>query len=229
MNNHAVVGNQNKKSQKIRATNVLETIKNVSDSVAPAADELKGIASGTIDSLKNDLLKQAPFDILEQIMGGGDKPQKISGEIGVGEQINMKDVYSGKRQGVENQKRQFAFEKRMFEEEIIRVQGRSNELKIQLRILMDEVVTLASSTQDLGSEVKIAAMQAPIEPGIYHMIFFEKLLDFIKSFRKKIEQASVWLHVSNTRAEKKNYWAKYKKHGAKFLLSGEHYLTRSAG
>ena len=68
---------------------------------------------------------------------------------------------------------------------------------------MEEVVVLADTTQDLGAEVKVAAMQAPVEPGIYHVIFFEKLLEFVRSFRKKIEEASVWLYASNKRAQKK--------------------------
>jgi len=54
-------------------------------------------------------------------------------------------------------------------------------------------------------------------------------LEFMKSFRKKIEDAQIWLHASNKRAEKKNFWSTYKKHGSKFLLSPDHYLQRSAG
>jgi hypothetical protein len=109
------------------------------------------------------------------------------------------------------------------------IERRSNELRLQLKAIMQEVVILAGNTQDLGKEVQLAAMQAPIEPGVYHIIFFEKLLEFIKSFRKKIEEASVWLHISNKRAQKKNFWGRYKQHGAKYLLSGEHYASRSAG
>lgn len=219
--------NQKRKNH-IQAANVLETLKNVGGSVSPTADEVRNIASSAVDSIKEDLIKKAPQDFMEQIFGVS-RDQKISGQIDAGEQLQMRDVYSGKREIVENQKKQFAFERRLHEEEIFRIQRKSNELRIQLKVLMEEVVVLADTTQDLGTEVKVAAMQAPVEPGIYHVIFFEKLLEFIKSFRKKIEEASVWLHVSNKRAEKKNYWARYKKHGAKFLLSGEHYLSRSAG
>src|SRR3989344_1908364 len=91
-------------------------------------------------------------------------------------------------------------------------------------------IALEQKTESLAEETKIAALQGPVEPGIYHIIFFEKLLDFLKSFSKKIEEASVWLHAVNKRAAKKNVWgAHYKSHGAKYLLSSEHYLQRSAG
>jgi hypothetical protein len=229
MNQKAVNTKQNQKKKKqVSSANVLETLKNVGDSVSPATEEVKNIASSAVDSIKEDLIKKAPGDFVEQILGSK-RDQKISGQIDVGEQLQMRDVYSGKREAVENKKKQFAFERRLHEQEIVRIQRKNNELRMQLKVLMDEVVVLADTTKDLGNEVKVAAMQAPVEPGVYHVIFFEKLLEFMKSFRKKIEEASVWLHVSNKRAEKKNYWARYKKHGAKYLLSGEHYLSRSAG
>lgn len=219
--------NQGKKGQKpASATNVMETLKNVGDSLAPAGGEIKDIAKSTVNSIKEDLIKGAPQSIMEQLLG---IPQSRSGEIYAGETLEIKDVMTGKRGEEERFRKQIMFERRLHQEEKIRIERKSNELRMQLRALMKEVVVLAESTQSLGEQTKIASLQAPVEPGLYHIIFFEKLLEFIKSFRKKIEEASVWLHASNNRAQKKNYWARYKKHGAKFLLSGEHYLTRSAG
>jgi len=61
------------------------------------------------------------------------------------------------------------------------------------------------------------------------LIFFEKIIEFIRNFRKNIDSASTWLQSSNKRAEKKNFWAMYKKKGSSFLLSGESYSQRSAG
>jgi hypothetical protein len=72
-------------------------------------------------------------------------------------------------------------------------------------------------------------VEVPNNPGIYHVIFFEKILEFLKSFRQKIDQASVWLGSANKRAEKKNYWSMFKKKGSSFLLSPDHYSQRSAG
>jgi hypothetical protein len=100
---------------------------------------------------------------------------------------------------------------------------------MQLKVLTDEVVLLAKSTQNLSREVSIAANQITAEPGIYHVFFFERIIEFIRSFRNKIEDTTLWMGSANKRAEKKNYWSKYKKHGGKFLLSADHYLSRSAG
>ena len=117
----------------------------------------------------------------------------------------------------------------MAAEEKRRVEEKGNELRLKLHALMQEIYNLAKTTQGLGEQVEVAAMQAPANPGVYHVIFFEKLLEFIKSFRKKIEDAGIWLQAANKRSEKKNYWAMYKKKGSSFLLAPDHYLQRSAG
>jgi hypothetical protein len=206
---------QKQKSQKrITHKNVLES--------------LKDIGGSTSTSLKEDLIKKAPENIMEQLFGP--RPaRKYSGEISPGESLEFEEIFSGKLKEAQNLRKQLAFERKLREEEKVRVEKKSNELRVNLQALISEVTVLAETTQNLAEETQIAAMQAPVEPGVYHVIFFEKLIEFIKSFRKKIEEAAVWLHASNKRAEKKNYWARYKKHGGKFLLAADHYLTRSAG
>jgi hypothetical protein len=203
------------KAQAKKAVNVLES--------------LKDIGSAASESVKEDLIKKAPKDIMEQLLGPA--PQDtFSGEISAGESLEFSEIISGQHEEKKKLEKQLVFERRLREEEKIQVEKKTNELRIQLTVLMEELSVLSEKTQDLGQETKIAAMQAPVEPGVYHIIFFEKLIEFIKSFRKKIEEADVWLHATNKRASKKNAWgARYKKYGAKYLLSGEHYLTRSAG
>lgn len=204
--------NQKQKGQKvIKHTNALES--------------LKDIGGSTVNTLKKDVLKAENF--MDQIFGP--KPQNFSGEITPGESLEIKEVFTGEYEEKKKLEKQLIYERRIKQEEEVRIEKRTNELKIQLHTLREEVLVLAQKTQELGDEAQIAAMQAPAEPGVYHIIFFEKLLEFLQSFRKKIEEASVWLHATNKRAQKKNYWARYKKLGGKFLLSGEHYLTRSAG
>jgi len=195
-------------------------------SVQNILETLKDIGASSADALTKDILR--PEDFLEQIIGF---PQKdnFSGDIAPGEQVEMEDVFSGKRDEDEATKSQLNLERQLLNQERAMIEKKTNELKIQLQAIMEEVVALSQSTSTLAKEVQIAAMQAPIEPGVYHVIFFEKLLEFIKSFRKKVDEAAVWLYSTNKRAEKKNYWSMYKKKGSSFLLSPDHYLQRSAG
>ena len=181
-------------------------------------ESLKDLGQNTSDSLIKDLLLgRVPYE------------RKASGEILPGETLEIKDLLTGKHEENLRLKKQLSLERKLVEEEKERSAVKSNQLKVQLQALMQEVLSLAKTTQGLGEEVEVAAMQAPAQPGVYHLIFFEKLLEFISSFRKKIENASVWLGATNKRAEKKNYWVMYKKKGSSFLLSPDHYLSRSAG
>lgn len=200
-----------KNIKQIRHQNVLES--------------LKDIGASTANSLKKDVLRSQDF--LDQIMGYN--KGSFSGELSPGESLEMGDVYSGKHEDEVRLKKQLAHERKLQQEEKILIEQKGNELRLQLQALMKEIAVLVENTNDLTKEVELAAMQAPIEPGVYHVIFFEKLLEFIKSFRKKIEDATIWLYATNKRAQKMNYWSKYKKHGGKFFLSADHYLTRSAG
>jgi hypothetical protein len=190
-------------------------------------ESIKDIGNSAFDSVKKDVLR--PEDIMQQLFGTPPQEKQYTGEISPGESVELRDVYTGRRDEELKLRQQLALERRLNEEEKIRVEQKSNQLRIQLKAVIEEVSRLSQSTQELAQEVNIAVMQAPVEPGVYHLIFFEKLLEFVKSFRKKVEDASIWLHATNKRAQKKNYWNSYKKHGAKFLLSADHYLTRSAG
>ena len=199
----------------IRRTNVLES--------------LKDIGSGVTSSLNTDLLGGISKDLLEQILNRKSSNKKVSGDIHIGESLEFSDLLSGKHEENLKLRQQITFERRLTQEERVVSANKSNELKVQLQALIQEVQYLAKSTQNLGEEVEVAVMQAPAQPGIYHVVFFEKIIEFIRNFRKNIDSASTWLGASNKRAEKKNFWAMYKKKGSSFLLSGESYSQRSAG
>lgn len=198
----------------VRRSNVLES--------------LKDLGAGVTNSVKEDIFKGVSGDFLDQIFGKK-TDKKVSGEIHPGESLEFNDLLSGQYQENLKLRQQISLERKLAEEDKSRSIQKSNELRVQLQALMQEVLSLAKSTQNLGEDIEVAAMQAPAQPGIYHIIFFEKLLTFIQNFRAKIDSAGVWLTSCNKRAQKKNYWAMYKQKGSSFLLSPEHYSQRSAG
>jgi hypothetical protein len=188
-----------------------------------------------VKSTPNEMKKEATAiseDFLKGILGIDSpiKKDKYSVEIPPGEAVNMSEVRSGKYEDLQKARKQAFFERTLLQEEKALVEKRSNELRLQLKALQEEVSILAKQTRDLGLETEIAIAQSPPDPGIYHVRFLEKLLEFIKSFRKKIEEGYIWLHMLNNRSRKKNLWlANFKKKGSSYLLSSEHYLQRSAG
>ncbi len=158
--------------------------------------------ANVLESLKGDLLGPTSEEFFNQLFGPKQE-KKYSGDITPGESLEINDVYNGQAEENRKLKGQLGLERRLAQEEKARIEKKSNELRLQLHAIMQEVLALAQTTQNLGEEVEVAAMSAPANPGVYHVIFFEKLLEFIKSFRKNIEDAAIWMHASNKRAEKK--------------------------
>lgn len=175
-----------------------------------------------------DFLKNTSEDFFKELVGF--RPSvKRSGEMKPGESIEMASVISGKEQENKKLRAQIALERNLSADEKRISQEKIQTLRSQLQQMTVEIVKLAQSTGDLATQTEVAMVEVPVNPGVYHVIFFEKVLEFLRSFRKKIDEASVWLASTNKRAEKKNYWSTYKKKGSSFLLSPDHYLQRSAG
>ncbi|MBU2214249.1 hypothetical protein KJ996_06480, partial [Patescibacteria group bacterium] len=181
-------------------------------------------------SIKEDLLKGTSEEFIKQLFGQKEE-KKYSGEIIPGETLELNEVYTGQRQQNEKLRKQISFERKLSSEQKNQSDKQLNELRIQLHALMQEVGELAKVTQNIGQDIEVASMQVTANPGVYHIVFFEKLLEFIKTFRRKIENADVWLQASNKRVNRKDFWGTFtsKRGGTKFLLSSEHYVSRSAG
>ncbi len=192
-------------------------------------ESLKDLGSSASDSIKTDLFKKTSEDFFKELLGLPKAAPKRSGEIPMGESLAMADILSGKEQENAKLRAQIGLERRLSGEQARLAEQKSNELRVQLQAITQEIGKVAQGTQNLAEAAQIAMVQAPANPGVYHVLFFEKVLAFLQSFRKKINEASVWLQSSNKRAEKKNYWNTYKKKGSSFLLSPDHYLQRSAG
>ena len=189
---------------------------------------LREASRESVNTLKKELVDPFPAEIARQLFARREK--SFSGEIMPGEAVEMREVYSGKAQKDQLLQKQLILERRLRHEDQVLIERRTNELRIQVKAIHEEVVKLAQVTPQLAKEVQVAAFQVPVEPSSYELFFLQRIFEFIKSFRKKIEDAGVWLASANRRARRKNVWGQhYKKYGAKYLLSGEHYLQRSAG
>lgn len=115
------------------------------------------------------------------------------------------------------------------------VQHRPNADKIdmetrqQLEMIRAELKSLMASLKNLHNEVSSAVSSEVVNPGIYHLNFYEQLRTFIKVLRQQVEDSRTWLASFNTRKKKMGYWGMYKKHGTTFGLSNERSLATSAG
>lgn len=215
----------------MQSTNKRQTkTKRQSPSSDSLLEALRDIGGGTASSVKKDVFEGISQDFFNQAFGYEKKPQKASGDLVPGQSIEFDQVLEEQKEGNKALRSQLAYEQSLRREEQTLVVRQSQELKVQIQALAGEVTQLAKTTQGLARETQIAALQAPADPGVYHVNFFEKLRSYIVSFRRKIENASLWMQSYNARsAKKKTFWGQVGKSGAKRLLSNEDYIQRSAG
>jgi len=173
--------------------------------------------------------KKITSEMLKQILGIQDSKEKKSGTIEPGGSVNLDSILSEKDKQNNELKNQIRVEHRLFEEIKIETEKKLQDLRFKLNVLADEAKKLAKSTVSLSNEAEIAAQTMPKDPGEYHIAFIQNLIEYLATFRKKVDSAVNWLAESNVRKQKKNYWSMYKKKGASFLLSNESYYSRSTG
>lgn len=185
-------------------------------------EALRDIGAQTTKTLTHDVFRSQNF--IDNIIGNEIKSSNKN-EFKPGQSIS----FSENRMPQETAQKAVSFERYLLNEERSMIEKKAQDLKLQLHVILNEVKNLSLSTQKLSSELKVASMQAPVESGIYHLVFFEKLMESIKSFRRKIDNANIWLQQVNKRAQKKNFWGMAKQKGTSFLMSAESYSQRNAG
>lgn len=182
---------------------------------------------------RKKLTKVSPNDLKEAFREtGGEKAARegISGEIKPGGSVDLTRLA---KNGVELENHWEGFYRQaenIRKEEKSLFDSKEQHLTSQIRALQEELERISKATENLEKEVEIAAFQAPVEPGIYHLSFFEKLMQFIKVFRARIEDSAAWLAAFNARSKKRNtYWAQVRKSGTMFMLSGERSMATQTG
>ena len=199
----------NKKRKSVNPKNFLEALRNLSEGVADSAvhDVAEGVAKTAVDQLTGrkagELKPNQALDIEKATQE--DSREKLA-------QVFQREFLDIRRQ-----------EKLVYSRE-------QQETKLQIAAILDELKKLASSTKNLAQEVEIASKQVPVEPGVYHLNFFEKLRETILLFKKRIQESTTWLAAFNQRAKRRSYyWQQVKKSGTKFMLSQERYMSTQAG
>ncbi len=109
------------------------------------------------------------------------------------------------------------------------VRVEETNLKPQIEAVRAELKMLVASLKSFNQEVQKAVNEVPVQPGIYHLNFMERLKSIIKILREQIEDSRSWLALSTNRKKQKGYWGMFKKHGTQFGLSSERTIATQAG
>lgn len=103
------------------------------------------------------------------------------------------------------------------------------ETKKQIDAIRAELKSLIASLKNLHTEVQKAVTEEVVDPGIYHLNFYDQLRTFIHVLRRQVEDSRSWLASFHSRKKKMGYWNMFKKHGTTFGLSNERSIATSAG
>lgn len=181
-------------------------------------EALRQMGSDVSDNFTNDFLGKIPQDIFTQ---SGLKPTN---------QFDFPSPENSYRQENENFLQRFRkVEKQRHQEKLV-FTAKERETKAQVTTLIGEVKKLSEAVGNLDQSIKTVVMQEPVDPGVYHLGFFEKLIAFLRSLTQKVEDATAWATAASGKAKKRSYyWGQVKKSGAKFLLSQERYMSTQAG
>ncbi len=115
--------------------------------------------------------------------------------------------------------------------------GKARQLEKETQVLLEqttkELEALKQANSALGKEVEKAVFNPPAKASPYFFSFLQHISKMIREAREAVESSASWLAAQNQRKSKKGaFWSTFlnkKKGGSQFLLSSEHYVTRSAG
>lgn len=193
-------------------------------------EALQDITSGVRDSFTG-AGKDSVKDLWDQLLGSDKydlKETKNSGELTEGQELNL-----SKR---EKDEPQLDIEAAIdYRREIIHAGERgaklhSRELEVKIQEIIIELKKIVSTSKELQVQFKeITVEQMPIDPGEYHLNFFEWMFSVLRYARMKVEDSANWLSACTSKKNKKQYWNQFKKHGTTFGLSNERVVATQTG
>lgn len=101
-----------------------------------------------------------------------------------------------------------------------------------IKQLQEQLRGLAKEMKQLDQSTHTAIHSDVVDPGTYHVHFFQKLLSFLVMMRKRVQEANTWIENFNSRGKKQGaFWGQVynKKGGTAYLMSQEHQVARNVG
>lgn len=175
-----------------------------------------------------DALSDIGSDVVSQVLPGAQPRGSISGELRPNEAVSLEAEL--RRREAEAVRSERAHLQKVRRQEQLVFSRKERELRRQIEAIQEELRKIISEASDFASEMEVAVEQTVVEPGVYHLNFFERLRQLIVLLRRKIVDSRTWMHTVNQRASKRSYfWAQVGRSGTKFLLSQERYMSTQAG
>lgn len=174
--------------------NVIETLRDTANTVGK--------------DVKNSLLNQPLNDSLNSLFGSHQSGEQAKNPF--------EKMFPGKhkeQQSPASHKSEVLSPQRLTQEQQM--------IQQQIQAVRMELTQLAQELSELNKEVENAIADVPVNPGIYHLNFFERLRNVIHLLRKNVHDSNTWASLAVGKKKQKGYWGLYKKHGTQFGLSAD--------
>ena len=180
-------------------------------------ESLRSLGSGVGKTVAKDVTGKIASDALSSLFGSA--PKQTQGELRANNPVDLgreRFPFPGFRRPEIRAREPF-------------ISPGEPHLKEQIESVRMELKALAASIKSLNTEIQRTVAEAPVDPGVYHKNFFERLRSILKVLREQVEDSRSWISLQNGRKKKAGYWGSYKKHGTSFGLSNERTLATQAG
>lgn len=199
-------------------------------------DEIKTLWKNMMKSAGSDMLAGSVTSVSEQILGSG--PSTVGAQLQEGQAVSLKQQQQQAEKAKKQEKAEVIARSSEFAEykrEVInadRISDRRTEQQVTQAVdqIRMEIQKLVKTSKLVENTVKDAtASQAPMNPGKYHIHFFEFVLSVIKDATQKLEDTVSFGAVFQSKKQQSKYWNSYKKSGTSFGLSGERTVATQVG
>lgn len=201
-----------KPKARARATSFLEAFKENSD-------RQPGQSNGFLEAFKTSAANSRVDTLPSELRPGND--------FSVSEAFKAEEA---KKQEKEQRFREIMMAKQHEDDDRQRFLNKQKEAEKQIESLREAILKIAKSIQNFSSEVEKAAFEAPVNPGKYHLGFFETLKSTLEIIKKRLDDSASWMQEFNKRKDRVPFfWAQFKKSGTKYMLSSERSAQMAPG
>lgn len=205
----AIAQDNKKKKTTAKPQGVFEALRDIGQSSPQPPSEVVSSPQTALEQLLN----KSPFSPFDQ------SKDQIS-------------AFNQKEEREIKQKERLFFEQKRRGERLV-YSYQEEEIAREIAALQTELKRMAQQIEEVSgitTELKKTVSQPTIEPGIYHLNFFQKVKELLILARQKVQESKTWLKIYCQRRQKRNfYWFMVNKKGTSFMLSPERYLSTQAG
>lgn len=185
-------------------------------------EALGEIGRSITGSVKNDLLKGTAQNVHDQLIGAskGKAPDEKQEDFDFAEWIHAKENEIAQDAEQEGRVKERAFQKARSPEHVI-FSLADERVKQEVEGVLQEIKLLAETMQNVEAAVEKAIIQEVVNPGVYHLNYFEKIKQFLRTFRKSLQEGELWLEMWKSRSQRSVFWKGFKNKGSQYMFSQE--------